>query len=108
MNTFLSNFGKNLKEKRKLCGFSSQEKFAEAVGISTNAIAAVENGKSFFKMENYEKVCKVLNISPDELFNFNQSENNKQDKILKLIMDKVKKLSPKQRKQVLKILETFD
>ena len=95
MSKFLTQFGNNLKEYRKLCGFKSQEKFAEAVGVATNTISAVENGKSFFKMENFEKVCDVLNITPDVLFNFGSMEKNSKIKYEKIIMAKVKKLNIK-------------
>ena len=108
MSKFLTQFGKNLKEYRKLCGFKSQEKFAEAVGVATNTISAVENGKSFFKMENFEKVCNVLNITPDVLFNFGSVEKNSKIKYEKIIMAKVKKLNINKQKQILDIIKTFE
>ncbi len=108
MSKFLTKFGQNLKEYRKLCGFKSQEKFAEAVGVATNTISAVENGKSFFKMENFEKVCNVLNITPDVLFNFGSMEKNSKIKYEKIIMAKVKKLNINKQKQILDIIKTFE
>lgn len=107
MSEFLSKFGKNLREYRKLSGFDSQEKFAEAVGVSTNTIAAVENGKSFFKMDNYEKVCAVLNITPNVLFDFCEKETNLRNKYESIIMTKIQKLTTAQQKQLLDIIDTF-
>ena len=108
MSKFLKQFGQNLKEYRKLCGFKSQEKFAEAVGVATNTISAVENGKSFFKMENFQKVCDVLNITPAVLFNFGSMEKNSKIKYEKIIMAKVKKLNINKQKQILDIIKTFE
>ena len=108
MSKFLTQFGQNLKEYRKLCGFKSQEKFAEAVGVATNTISAVENGKSFFKMENYEKVCEVLNITPDLLFDFKSLNKTSTTKYEKTIMAKIKKLSINKQKQILEIIDTFE
>lgn len=108
MSKFLTQFGQNLKEYRKLSGFKIQEKFAEAVGVATNTISAVENGKSFFKMENYEKVCEVLNITPNILFDFGSKREKSKTLYEKTIMAKIKKLNINKQKQILEIIETFE
>ena len=69
MSVYLAKFGKKVKEYRKLRNLS-QEKLAELVGVSTNTIAAIENGRTFLKINTLEKICSALKIEPSVLFDF--------------------------------------
>lgn len=68
-------FGKRLKElriQRKL----TQEKIAELIGIKPENYCRIENGMSFPKTENIEKISEILNVKVFELFYFEYLENS--------------------------------
>lgn len=48
----------------------SQIKFAEMLGISTNALSIIETGSGFLTAETLEKILDKLELEPDELFCF--------------------------------------
>jgi len=59
-----------LRNRKKL----SQEKLAELVGISRQAISKWENDLSYPDIENLIKLSEVFSISVDELLNLNTAE----------------------------------
>jgi transcriptional regulator with XRE-family HTH domain len=63
---FLKNLGKNLKYYRKIRGYT-QEKLADKVGVSTEFIRSIENKNSPPRLENFIKICDILNIPSDFL-----------------------------------------
>ena len=76
--------GAKISQIRKDKGFS-QMKFAEMLGISTNALSLIETGNGFLTAETLEKVLENLNVEPDELFSFGgiKSEEELYQNILK-------------------------
>ena len=62
-------FGKRLRELRIQKKFT-QEKLAELIGIKPENYCRIENGLSFPKPENIEKISKILNIEISDLFQF--------------------------------------
>lgn len=76
--------GSKISQIRKEKGFS-QMKFAEMLGISTNALSLIETGNGFLTAETLEKVLENLNVEPDELFSFGgvKSEEDLYQNILK-------------------------
>ena len=60
-------FAKNLREKRRKCGFS-QEKLAEKAGISTQYLAMMEIARRFPTSEVLERIALAMNIKVYELF----------------------------------------
>lgn len=76
--------GSKISQIRKEKGFS-QMKFAEMLGISTNALSLIETGNGFLTAETLEKVLENLNVEPDELFSFGgvKSEEELYQNILK-------------------------
>jgi len=80
-------FGKRLREIRNNKDLT-QEKMAEMIGIQPENYSRLENGLSFPKPENLEKISKVLNVEIAELFQF--SHLNDYDKILDAIIEKLK------------------
>ncbi len=46
----------------------TQSQFAENLNLSTNYYNAIENGKNFPSLEVIEKICKVSNLLPYQLF----------------------------------------
>ena len=82
--------GKKIQNLRKSKGYSQLE-FAEKIDISLNGLGIMETGKRFLTADTLEKIIKVLNIEPDELFSFGgmQSEKELYGSIIKLV-DNVK------------------
>jgi len=60
-------FRRNLKKKRRICGFS-QEKLAEMTEVSTHHITMIETGRNFPTTELIERIANALNIKAYELF----------------------------------------
>ncbi len=60
-------FIKNLKFYRKKAGLT-QEKLAEAIGMSTAYIGDMEARERFPSAETIDKIAEALNISPRILF----------------------------------------
>lgn len=58
-----------LKELRKERGFKNYEHFAYELGMSRSAYWRIEKGSNF-EMKTLLRICKVLNISIQEFFNF--------------------------------------
>lgn len=108
MKAFLAEFGKRIREYRKLKGYS-KETLAALVGVSTNSVAAWERGETFIRRSVLEKLCQVFNISPSDLFG-NPYINHEIEKgsLLEQILNITKKLSISKQKQVLEILKTFN
>lgn len=61
--------GAKISQIRKEQGYS-QIKFAEILGLSTNALSIIETGNGFLTAETLEKILEKLNLEPEELFNF--------------------------------------
>ena len=67
--------GAKISQIRKERGFS-QIKFAEMLGLSTNALSIIETGNGFLTAETFEKILEKLNLEPDELFSFGGIKTN--------------------------------
>ena len=61
--------GAKISQIRKEKGFS-QIKFAEMLGLSTNALSVIETGNGFLTAETLEKILLNFDMEPDELFSF--------------------------------------
>ena len=61
------NLGQIIREKRIEQKFS-QEELAEQLNVSRQAVAKWESGKSFPSTERLMELCRVLDISTEELF----------------------------------------
>ncbi len=70
-----SNLGTRIKELRKQRRLS-QEKLAELVDISQNALSYIETGDNFCSADTLEKIIDALDIEPQELFNFGHFKSN--------------------------------
>ena len=57
---------KELRENRQI----SQEQIAEKLNIHPANYWRIENGISYPKPENLEKICEILNVKAQELFAF--------------------------------------
>lgn len=79
--------GNRIKYLRKQKGFS-QEKFAEAIGIATTSLSFIETGRGFMTLATLEKMTKILEIEPYELFQSVSVETNAD--MLEYIIKKIK------------------
>ena len=75
-NYIQTNLGQKIKKLRKLKGYS-QEVFAEKIGIATNSLSSIETGNSFMTSNTLDKITKELEISLNELFDFDDCQSNK-------------------------------
>ena len=107
MEDFLTIFGQRVREYRHQKGYS-QEILGELVGVSTNTIASWESGNVLLKKHNLEDLCRVLNVSPYDLFARPISKNKiEEGSVLSEILNKVTLLSIEKQKQLLEIVNTF-
>lgn len=60
--------GKKIQRLRKDVGYDSQEKFAEALGLSRTHIGHIEQGRKNPSMEVLVKIAKKLRVDISELF----------------------------------------
>jgi len=61
--------GKKIQRLRKEIGYTSQESFAEALGLSRTHIGHIEQGRKSPSMEVLVKISKKLKVDISELFN---------------------------------------
>jgi len=69
--------GKKISRIRKNKGYS-QMQLAELLNISVNALSIIETGNGFLTADTLEKILKVFDIEPDELFSFGGLKTNKE------------------------------
>lgn len=82
----------------------TQEKLAEEIDVSINFLTMLENGKSGMSLTTMIKICKTLNISPNELLqDFIKNYNGINDEIK--ILGLIDKLSNKERTLLFKIIK---
>lgn len=96
--------GKKIKFYREIKGFT-QEQLAEKSDLNTRSLSFIECGTNFVTASTLEKLCKVLDVTPKQLFDFNFS--NKSDKDLKLEINNLIKNNPEKINDVYKILKGF-
>lgn len=79
--------GKRLQEIRKVKKLT-QESVAEFVGVETSSISNIENGKYYPTAENLDKILKILNVKPSDIFSF-ESLSDK-DKLIEEMLASMK------------------
>ena len=94
--------GLKIKEIRKSKNYT-QEFIAEKIGIETKSLSNIERGLFYPTAENLEKISKVLNVPPSELFDF---EHHKSEKELKEEIFSIIENNPNKLKQIYKLLKT--
>lgn len=73
-NFMKKKFGKRLRELRLERGLT-QEQIAERIHIEPENYSRLENGLSFPKPENIEKLATAFNVKISELFQFQKDDN---------------------------------
>ena len=69
--------GKRIQYLRKQKGLS-QEKLAGAINIATTSLSFIETGRGFMTLPTLEKISKVLEIEPYEIFQFVSLQSNEE------------------------------
>lgn len=62
------SFPENLKNARKSKGLTQQQ-LADLLGLDRSAIAHYEKGSTMPHARNIQKLCDILELTFDELFN---------------------------------------
>lgn len=73
--------GNNIHEFR-LKKNLTQEQLAEKIGITSITLSKLENGKSWISLETLEKLIKILDVKPYQLFIETQNEYRQYKEIL--------------------------
>lgn len=73
MNTGMY-FNESLSKYRKAAGIS-QEKLADMLGVSRQAVSKWETGETQPEMANLMAICRILNITPNELLGYDSKGN---------------------------------
>ena len=94
--------GSNIRFYRNYAKIS-QEKLAEAVGISAKHLSSIENGKAYPSAELLEKLSDKLNISISSLFLSPEGIDNRHPNKIQRIVET--ELSEAVKKIILKIQE---
>ena len=95
--------GSKIKEIRKSKKYT-QEFVAEKMGIETKSLSNIERGLFYPTAENLEKISKILEVQPCELFDF---EHHKSDEELKEDILKIVAENPDKLKQIYKSLQAI-
>ncbi|MES2691562.1 MAG: helix-turn-helix transcriptional regulator [Bacteroidota bacterium] len=69
----LTLVGSNIREQRKAQGLTQQQLAYES-GLELSQVNRIELGKINTSVLQIAKICKVLDINPDKIFNFNIDE----------------------------------
>lgn len=93
------SFGKKINQKRKELNIKT-DKLAEACDIDAGYMRQVIGGK-VPSSQVILKLCEVLNLSPNYLFEFTEDGQDKE------LFEKINKLSPKAKKILLNLLDSY-
>ena len=90
--------------QEKICKFISecrkekqitQEQLAERLGVTNKSVSKWENGNCLPNSSLYEPLCKILNISINELFAGDRLEDNSTNNLMQMLKYKLYLLSDK-------------
>lgn len=96
--------GKRIREARKSKGFT-QGKLAEKIGTSDVYISEIERGNKMPSIPLLISIVEALDISADYLLRDNISSGTPY--VYNEFTERLDKLTPKQRKSALELLEVF-
>lgn len=99
-----AQIGKRIQSIRKQRGLT-QEKLAEALGISTNHMSALERGIYSVKVDLLVQIMNNLDCTADDLF-CDVIKNGYKQKASRL-SDQLESLSPQDQKRIFDVVETM-
>lgn len=96
----VKRFGKKLKEKRKQNGFTYQQ-LADTCHVNHGYIRQLESGLKMPSMQLMLSLCDILQTSPNYLLEFTEDNDDKE------ILERIYKLSPKQKQLLIYMLDSL-
>lgn len=99
----LHTIGNKLLSIRKRMGLTQAE-VAEAAGLSDRTYADIERGTVNMRAETILRICKVLYVTPDEIFT---EENRSLSSIQGELLERLNACNPKDRETALQLLSVF-
>ncbi len=100
--TDLNSIGFNLYKYRKGIGLTQAE-VAEKAEISDRTYADIERGNVNLRIETLLKICKALDITPNDVLVSKTDDNINES----AIMEKLNTVSPSNKTTAFKILNTY-
>lgn len=91
--------GNRLHTLRKRAGMTQAE-IAEAAGISDRTYADIERGNVNMRVETILRICKVLDITPDEIFTAHDTAPDD-------LWDRLDRCSAKEKETALALLSVY-
>jgi transcriptional regulator with XRE-family HTH domain len=102
-----TDFGARLSELRKAAGYTQQE-LAQEVGVSRRMIAYYEGETERPPTTLLPALADALGITTDELLGVAAPKKGlKPDTRLKRRMQQIEKMNPKEKRQVLQLIDAF-
>ena len=90
---------KEFREKNKM----TQDTLAELVGVDPKHLSRIENGKNYPSLETLEKLVSNLNISFEDVFEFEHLVQRTE--LLQNISERIQYLNDEKLKFIIKILK---
>lgn len=102
--TFKKDFGKKVKEIREARGLT-QDQLAELIDYETQSLSLVENGHRGVSFATLEKLVKVLNTEPADLFTFEETQNP--PALIKTIIKSLTALDAESLRYIINVIKEF-
>ena len=103
----LTDFGKRLVNLRKTAGYTQTE-LAKELDVTQRMISYYEGHAEFPPSALLPVLAKVLGVTSDELLGINiPKKSRKPDTRLQRRMQQIEKMEPKQKRQIVQLLDTF-
>ena len=96
--------GLKFKYFRKQKGYT-QEKLSEVLSMDISALSKIENGKCFPSVETICKFMEILEVSPNDIFDFLSKKMKSKNINDDIAIEKVRQLSAKDKQKVLKFID---
>ena len=102
----LKEMGERISAKRKSMKWT-QEELAEKLGVSTQMISNLEQGKKAIRPENLVKLCETLSMSADEVL-FGCAAVREMPQKTRELLAEIEKLPPELAEHVLQIVRALN
>ena len=102
----ISNFGKRFAQIRKAAGYT-QQALADEIGVSRRVITYYETESENPPANLLVDLARALNVSTDQLLGLQPTESTKPGRKIERQLKQIETLSPKAKRQVSLLLETF-
>lgn len=103
----LPDFGKRLVRLRKAAGYTQTE-LANELGVSQRMISYYEGHSEYPPSALLPPLAQLLGVSADELLGIRPLKKGKKpDTRLQRRFQQIEKMSPKEKRQIVQLLDTF-